>query len=295
MSAPDGWYPDPGGAPETYRYWDGRAWSAVTGRTPAAPPPFSHLGGTGSPGRAAPGARGLLPTRGRSARWWLLAGAALLGALVLIVVLGVRNLDRVPTVDPRPGPAPSPADPCPPADASATPVPSSSAGNRVRSGKLSYVRLPPPFGAPKPDYRVPFGREVQGQTATVEAADDNSPSWEAGVLVARLLAGDGFFGPRQGAQLVTECITGLFYGDAEVAREDRRNAATSVDGNAAWLIESHLTFDVPGVRTKGETLIVVVVDTANGEAGLYYASNPDTSPQHDAPIRGTLASLRVED
>ena len=29
-----GWYPDPAGAPDTYRYWDGQAWSQMTTSTP---------------------------------------------------------------------------------------------------------------------------------------------------------------------------------------------------------------------------------------------------------------------
>lgn len=33
-----GWYPDPAGAPDTYRYWDGSAWSQVTTTDPAATP-----------------------------------------------------------------------------------------------------------------------------------------------------------------------------------------------------------------------------------------------------------------
>lgn len=31
-----GWYPDPAGAPDTYRYWDGQAWSQMTTSTPPA-------------------------------------------------------------------------------------------------------------------------------------------------------------------------------------------------------------------------------------------------------------------
>lgn len=37
-----GWYPDPAGAPDTYRYWDGQAWSQMTTSTPpggSAPQP----------------------------------------------------------------------------------------------------------------------------------------------------------------------------------------------------------------------------------------------------------------
>ncbi len=34
-----GWYPDPAGQPQTYRFWDGSAWSQETTSDPYAPPP----------------------------------------------------------------------------------------------------------------------------------------------------------------------------------------------------------------------------------------------------------------
>jgi hypothetical protein len=40
-------------------------------------------------------------------------------------------------------------------------------------------------------------------------------------------------------------------------------------------------------------MIIVVVDTGDGEAGLFYASIPDTSPQFLEPARQALASLKV--
>jgi hypothetical protein len=58
-----GWYPDPAGAPNTYRYWDGQSWSQMTttnppagGQAPAAPPaqgatqpPYGQQGATQPP------------------------------------------------------------------------------------------------------------------------------------------------------------------------------------------------------------------------------------------------------
>ncbi|HVK34735.1 MAG TPA: DUF2510 domain-containing protein, partial [Microlunatus sp.] len=43
MSAQAGWYPDPGGVANLYRYWDGSAWSAATSPNPQAPPPAQGL------------------------------------------------------------------------------------------------------------------------------------------------------------------------------------------------------------------------------------------------------------
>ncbi|MCR1785018.1 DUF2510 domain-containing protein [Nocardioides carbamazepini] len=63
-----GWYPDPAGAPDTYRYWDGQAWSQMTTTQPsggarpdgsaATPPPAEP---TAAPPPAQPTAYGAVP------------------------------------------------------------------------------------------------------------------------------------------------------------------------------------------------------------------------------------------
>ncbi len=230
--------------------------------------------------------------RRRSPVGWILALLAVLVVAAVVVALVVRGLGSGGlTSDPTTrGSAPS-ADVCPPTTSSTTGAVTQPDG-RVRSGALSYPRLDDPFDAPHSDSRVPFGRDVQSQQATVEEVN-GEPTWVAAVLIARLLAGDGFFGPEQGARVVANCVTGSFYGNAAVTRTDSVNQAIRVDGRDAWTIEAHLGFELPDVKTIGETMIIVVVDTGNGEAGLFYASIPDTSPQYMAPARAALADLRV--
>ena len=55
-------------------------------------------------------------------------------------------------------------------------------------------------------------------------------------------------------------------------------------------MESQLSFDIPGLKTKGELLIVVIV-SAGARSGLYYASIPDTTPELVQPARDALAAL----
>jgi hypothetical protein len=213
---------------------------------------------------------------------------------VVAAVLVVRSIDPggIPGPDSVPPTGPTLCPDAVPETASPAPPPPS---RRVASGKLSYARLPEPFRSPQWDRRTPFGRDVQSQEATVEQDAQGADTWVASVMVARLLAGDGFFGPEQGARVVADCVVGKFYGGAAVTRRDRRNAATKVDGRAAWMIEAHLTFSLPDIKTTGETMIIVVVDTVQGEGGLFYASIPDTSPQFLEPARGAQVSLQVAD
>ncbi|GAA3703973.1 hypothetical protein GCM10022204_21660 [Microlunatus aurantiacus] len=303
MSAPPGWYPDPAGAPGRFRFWDGQRWGAATTDRPdarfppeSAPhvqpiqrpsvPPSAHPGGTAA--GTAPGAQPVGAPRRRPWGWWLAAGVVLL-AVAVVAVLVVRSVAG----SVGPGPVEDPGqDSCPRATAVSSPA-APSTGDRVRSGLLSYPRLAEPFKAPGDDDRTPFGHDVQSQQAFVERSADGQTEWVAWALIARLLAGDGFYGPEQGAGVVADCVVALFYDDHEIKRTDTRRAAITVDGHEAYVIESHLTFDIPGIKAKGETMIVVVVDVGTGEAGLFYGTIPDNAPQFLPPIRRAMADLRV--
>ena len=184
-----------------------------------------------------------------------------------------------------------------PAVSTASPEPNSShpADGRVHGGPVSYPMLGSPWGAPQPrDNRVPFGSDVQSQLVPVETDyDGNGSNWVASVLVGELQAGDGFFTPEQGSQIVVKCILGKFYGDNPVKSNVTVNKATNIDGHDAWLVESKLTFDIAGLQTKGELLIVAIVSAGN-RSGLYYASIPDTTPELVEPARDALKNLKVD-
>jgi hypothetical protein len=295
MSAAPGWYPDPAGTPGRYRFWDGRAWGPdTTDRPDPAHPGRPALVFDGAPatGKEQSYRAALIPPSRRPRGWWL-AAAALLVAVAVIAALVVRSLGGTLIDGPDlPGDDPSQQS-CPRTSSTASPaVPST--GDRVRSGRLSYPRLPAPFTAPIADSRTPFGHDVQSQQAFVERSPDRRTTWVAWALIARLMAGDGFYGPQQGAGVVADCVVDLFYNNHEIQRTDTRREAISVDGHEAYLIESHLTFDIPGIQAKGETMIVVVVDVGQqGEAGLFYGTIPDNSPQFLPMVRAALADLQV--
>ncbi len=168
------------------------------------------------------------------------------------------------------------------------------ADGRVHGGPVSYPMLGQPWSAPQGENRVPFGSDVQTQLVPVETDyDGNGSNWVASILVGELQAGDGFFTPEQGSQIVVKCILGKFYGDNPVNSHVTENKKITIDGHDAWLVESHLTFDIAGLKTKGELLIVAIVSAGN-RSGLYYASIPDTTPELVQPARDALKNLKVD-
>ncbi|HEY5787896.1 MAG TPA: DUF2510 domain-containing protein [Microlunatus sp.] len=320
MSAQAGWYPDPGGVANLYRYWDGQAWSAATSPHPQAPPPAQGLVqglqgggqtattgqvpygqqtsyGQNAYGQGQPGAYASFQTvqQKKSPIGWWIAAAALLVVIVVVGVIAVRAIGGSAGTTGGGTTQPS-QDVCPTSSAEpSTGQPNADPNDgRVHGGPISYPRLGAPWGAPdSTDDRVPFGRDVQKQDVMDQRNYQGTSSWVASILVAELMAGDGFYTPEQGAQIVVRCILGKFYGDNPVTSNVQVNKALTVDGHEAWLVESQLSFDIPGLIAKGELLIVTVVN-AGATSGLYYASIPDTQPELVKPARDTMAALTVD-
>ena len=322
MSAKPGWYPDPGGGLGLFRYWDGKAWSAATSPNPSAPPPSQGLVGApqGGQGGQQYGQAGGQPAAGqptygaspygqnygtayanyqelekkKSPIGWWIAGGALVIVIIVVAVLAIRAVTGGDTGTTGVPGQPS-QDVCP-AENTATPEPNSShpADGRVHGGPVSYPMLATPWSAPQGENRVPFGSDVQSQLVPVETDyDGNGANWVAQITVGELQAGDGFFTPEQGSQIVVKCILGKFYGDNPVKSNVTVNKGTNIDGHDAWLVESKLTFDIAGLKTKGELLIVAIVSAGN-RSGLYYASIPDTTPELVEPARDALRNLKVD-
>ena len=303
MSSPAGWYPDPGGQVGAFRYWNGSTWSAQLSGSQTAPPPS---GGLGQPsfGSSPYGQQGSgyapRPSRTRSVGIWVgLVVGVLVVALIVYVVMRPKDSPEVvqstPKLTSTGGPTAAGSQTiatCPKNTQSLAPV-THTADGRVHGGMLSVPRLGSPWGVPQTDSRVPFGRDVMAQSATVEKNPSGTVTWVASVLVAELAAGDGFYSPQEGSEIVVKCILGAFYGNAVVTRADKVSKAMSVGGKDAWLVETHLTFDVPGITTKGETAIVLIVATSLEASSLFYASIPDTSPQYLQPARDTMSALTV--
>lgn len=274
-----------------FRYWDGSQWSTVVSPTPYVPPPGAGFQPVtqSQPTPAQPDA-----PRRRGVVWLGLAAGVIVVALV-VGIFGMFSGGLPGPFSPTP-PASNPTDDfCPKPDLTTTPEPVAHPPGRVQGGKLSYPKLEFPWGEPQWDERMPFGRSISSQVVMVEPNYTATNSWVASVLVAELVAGDGFFSPEQGAEIVGRCVLGAFYGDeAPVDAETVVNRSTKVDGHDAWLLEMHLSFDIPGLKEKGETAIILIVATGKESSSVFYASIPDSRPELLAQAREVQSQLRVE-
>jgi hypothetical protein len=271
------WYPDPGGRPGQFRYWDGSGWSEQLTTNPNQEPP------PGSGGKA------------KSAIGWWIAGIA----VVLVLGVGIWAVIRyVPSIAGSNPWAPSGETSSNFCSAGATQISPSARPTKsgwVTSGHLSFPQLGAPWRAPKVDNRVPFGVYGMGQDATDQTNyDGNGASWVSSVLVADLDSGDGFASSEVAANVALTCVLGAYYSDTKVTKNPISAGPHSVDGHTGWLVEAQLAFSVPGLNTKGERVLLLVVQVANDRYSMFYASVPDTSSDRLPEARKTLASLKVD-
>lgn len=231
MSAP-GWYPDPEGRPNHYRYWDGQRWGISTTRSPGAPEPKKPnfpvvavvvVAGLVIVGLAAWLASGLLPgfreTPPPSA-----------------TPIGVQSDGPRPRPSPSPTPSPSPSptpsaggtwDSCPVlVNAGAAPH----AGRdpeRIASAELSFP-VPDGWAA----RRDTVSRLLVEQDTAYRAAP--SGGWYSFLITGQAPRELGFNTPAEAAAAVIEChITGArFSGFTDQSVEV--DEAITVDGRSGW-------------------------------------------------------------
>ena len=300
-----GWYPDPGGAPGRYRYWDGTQWSTETTDDPRQPPP-----------------RPATPSRRRLPAFWIVAAVAAL-ALLAIIAVGVITVlrgiapittpqdppptvvggdDSSPTPTPTPTPTPSPSRSASPSPSTGSPAPlvpcplgipnlraAHPVDYRVYVGNLSFL-AEPTFQTAADEERLNFAWDVTQQKLPVSS----QPAWIAQLAVGQLRGSDGFVNdPRNTAESVVQCaISGDLYSPFAPTRTDRRSEAIIIDGREGWLIESDITVTAPGLAFPGDrTIFIVVRDGENW--GMFFGAVPIGDAGLDAALDRTVASLQA--
>ena len=304
MSEP-GWYPDPGGRPGHYRFWDGRAWGLST---------TSELPGVAGGSHGAGGGKG--PERSRGLRVGLAAtAAAVVLVLVAVGALVLRERDRT-VVDPAPSTstsAPGTATATPAPSASPTPVPSPSPSGteqpvpggqdcpvgdpltrqdhpedgRVHGGGLSF--LPPSSWTQ--DSRA---AALSWAYDVGEADEQVRGTWFTGAAVGAVSVVDAA-DLQDAAELMVGCTASPFFYTNVTSRTDLVNEPARSDGHPAWTIRSEVRTDNPYVDVPGDVVEVTVVDLGSPESfAFFWGTAPLDDPTLIAQLHADAQGLQAD-
>lgn len=298
--AVNGWYPDPDGTPDRYRYWDGTGWSSETTRDPRTP----------APGTAAPASGHRKINR---------SGPLLIGGLVLLVIMVVVGVmvvrshrsslvtdpnppestvsgwdDSSPLPTPSPSPHPTSESQAPQSRVACTagdpyaaqPHPSD---GRIHGGSLSIAQ---PGGAWRRD--DDYAREMTWAYDVAGADEWVEPRWLAMVAVGSVHTADGFHTPKQAADGIMQCIASSVYYQYFTGRTDVFSKSFNLDGRTGWAIRSEVRVDDPEVKAAGDVVEIIVLDTGTRGQLSYFAGFVPIGDRNRLKILdGTVAGMRL--
>lgn len=302
-----GWYPDPGGTPGQYRYWDGEQWGNDLTPSPPSVGPLDE-------GAPAPQQRPIdkrasdtvtrdlvkhLEHPEKKTFLGRVSGTVTIVAVVLaclvLLVIGVAELSGMPKRPTSTAWAPMP-DVCLKHDRSSTELRDlRDVPGRVLGGELSYKKFDGAWTEPKRTIAVSFATNAQSQVRVTEAeVGSYSPAWGASVLVGELIPNKRFTYAKEVSQFVIDCSRAEIYPGSTPVREEISSKATTVSGKEGWILEMHLTYDIAKVKEKGETAIVVAVRTSDEVWSFFWARVPDSRPDLLTEVRERVAGLKIE-
>lgn len=308
MASP-GWFPDPGGIPGLFRYWDGSAWTGITTKDPAVPLP----GRPGPPQQPGTGR----PRKGRQ-RFFLIGLVLLLILVASGVYFAVRTPNRSPLgsqpsstvsawddskISPSPTASPSPPPPTSagPSTSAPTPVdrvacdlarpnelPDPPADDLVHGGPLSFAELPRGWSEPQSSARFPFSRDSHVQT---QPLPEDLP-WQASAQVG-VAAFDDYPGRKAAAQALLQCLmTSNFYTSVDVTLDRNDASEIKINKTPANRVDALLTFSHPRLKTKGSEIRIIVVDS--DPVTYYFHAVPMERDDLIAELDTATDSLQVE-
>lgn len=265
-----GWYPDPAGTPELYRWWDGGDWTEAISESPRAPSPRTqHLTAL------ADDLRPRRPSRFRSVVALVICLALFLSATV---GLGLAIWQDPPAVKrslgARAGAAASPG---------VLPDSGSAAGRldeRTRQASVgpASMTLPDrPYQLSADPMQVPgLLEDCFLASAPVHEGYDGHRSWSAAVLLARLAgtAGDEEELEEHAVAAVQKLSTTFFRSEPTRLR-GVSVADHSVDGNPGVRVTAQVHYDIDGLPSRYDQITAVVVGLDDGTMLVAVSAVPD--------------------
>jgi len=297
-----GWYPDPGGQPDRYRYWNGTSWSEETSSDPADPAP-------GTPGHRRPA------TADEHRHYSGVAFGVAALTLVVVVASTVGIIRRVADPDQfgaevgsapsaGAGHSPSAAPDGPSATAGASRSPAATPGvscpvgkpaelaphpmdGQVHGGRLAMARVPG-YSAPGPEYMLSWMSDTEGISQTTE------PGWESIFAVGELQRAGSFGTVRDAAHASMECAMRTNWYLHLTGHKSVQDAPTSIDGHTAWILTWQVYDDTPGLSVRGDQLTFVAVDDGRSDAySMWCGMVPLGDTSRAALDQKVLAQLQV--
>jgi hypothetical protein len=293
-----------------FRFWDGERWTtSVTanptaqgsqpeGQTPVQPsgPITQNTSASGyQPIQMSKQTPAFEPEPERSTKvWW---GVLIAIVVVVIAVIGFFVLRGATGFDPweDPGKGQPTTNPCPATPTTGSPQKPELKDGRIYGGALSYKQLGEPWSAPETESRLAYNSIAAVQMVLDQASygGTEGQNWVASVLIAELFAGDGFGDLQMGAEKITTCVLGEFYGDTTLTQEIHSSKAVKISGKNAWHISMTLGFSIPGLNATSEDVELILVETAELKYSLFYSSVPNTSSYLLPDVQEAIDSLEV--
>lgn len=289
MSAPPpGWYADPAGTVAVSRWWDGERWTRWLSTDATAPDPTKPASADpGPPAEPLPA-----PEESDGLVRMPLAVALVVGTLLLAVV-AVGAVASATTRGLPSGPA------VPPPTRSAGSQVTYNPGSRAASVQDLKVTLP---GAPYvcengPGPALPSFDSVVVCNAPVHENYDGDADWSAttgvGVLPASLVVrGDAkATGDRAFASL-----RGQFFRDTTTTVTKRVAQPTDLaPAGRSVVVSGQVNYTVPGVPSRYDRLLLVVVALSDDRYGIVFSSRPDdTSKAVLTALDASLATVTTK-
>lgn len=325
MTAPKpGWYPDPAGTAEMYRWWDGQDWTLAISETPHAAPPAEPPPVAAAPApvseeasedvlevpaevhdvpaelREDPTQRRDVPRRRSPLR---IAVALVLGFAVFASAgLGLGLVvwrdagqgspqDRPLVPEPRPSMG---------ASASGAPAPTGrfdSSTGEARIGRVSMTLPRTPYEAYQDAAAVPGAFDLMfAADARVHTHYDGSRSWSATVALVHL---DPSLTPGKSthdvkALTAAQAVTERFFGGHPTTISDVSVSDRSVDGYAGLRVTLRARYDVPKLKSAYDDVTVQVVVLEDNTMVAAMSTVPDDAdPELRRMAAASLETLTV--
>ena len=282
-----GWYPDPAGTPDLYRWWDGAGWTEAISESPRAPSPRLH-----SPARPEDDIVRRRPSAFRTAVALLVCLALFLSATI---GLGLAIWGDGSGVQRGSGPTDSASQAVQPTIGSAA-VGQLDQRTRVATLGPASITLPGPPYVPAPD-----PQRVRGlldvcfvASAPVHLRYDGGRSWTAAVLFGRLspeVAGPGL---EDRGSRAAEQLGRVLFGSTSTRVELLEVAQHAVDGHAGVLVRARVHYTVKHLPSRYDDLTALLVGLDDGSVLVAAASVPDDADRQLAVLAAeALSSLTL--